>query len=242
MHFMLKRADDRKEDDGVRDLVHETFHTLWFNAKGKSSLLVASDVTTDDPSNLGKTMTSAQIYYREAAKQMIEVVKVAGNSEFLTSLVNGLLFGFNDGDKDKKIIERKRRQEDSRNQCNNLVLTIVELLLSFEETRAHEEDDGKDLVALLSVLSVFSQAYPELLVPHIDTLVPYLKGDNHAKKFETAIVSTVSSIVSLTSSHFSSAELARLTGGGLPNDLVNIAYKVRICRSNIFSTFLSTSR
>ena len=31
MHAMLQRADDRKEDDGVRDLVHETFHTLWFN-------------------------------------------------------------------------------------------------------------------------------------------------------------------------------------------------------------------
>lgn len=246
MHFMLKRADDRKEDDGVRDLVHETFHTLWFNAKafemGKSSIFVASDVTTDDPSNLGKTMTSAQIYSREAAKQMVEVVKVAGNSEFLVSLVNGLLFGFNEGDKDKKTAERKRRQEDSRNQCKSLVLTLVELLLSFEETRAHEEDDGLELVALLSVLSVFSQAYPELLVPHIDTLVPYLKGDNAAKKFETAIVSTVSSIISQTSSHFSCAELARLTGGGLPNDLVNIAYKVRICRSNIFSTFLSTSR
>ncbi len=246
MHFMLKRADDRKEDDGVRDLVHETFHTLWFNAKafevGKSSLLVASDVTADDPSNLGKTMTSAQIYSHEAAKQMVQVVKVAGNSEFLTSLVNGLLFGFNEGDKDKKKIERKRRQEDSRNQCNSLVLTLVELLLSFEETRAHEEDDGKELVALLSVLSVFSQAYPELLVPHIDTLVPYLKGDNDAKKFETAIVSTVSSIVSLTSTHFSSAELARLTGGGLPNDLVNIAYKVSVCHCNIFSTFLSTGR
>ena len=239
MHFMLKRADDRKEDDGVRDLVHETFHTLWFNAKafemGKSSIFVASDVTTDDPSNLGKTMTSAQIYSREAAKQMVEVVKVAGNSEFLASLVNGLLFGFNEGDKDKKTAERKRRQEDSRNQCKSLVLTLVELLLSFEETRAHEEDDGLELVALLSVLSVFSQAYPELLVPHIDTLVPYLKGDNAAKKFETAIVSTVSSIVSQTSSHFSCAELARLTGGGLPNDLVNIAYKVSVCHCNIFS-------
>lgn len=39
-------------------------------------------------------------------------------------------------------------------------------------------------------------------------------------------MSTVSSIVSLSSPHFSSAELARLTGGGLPTDLVNIAYKV----------------
>jgi hypothetical protein len=230
MHLMLKRADDRKEDDGVRDLVHETFHTLWFNGKsfemGNSSLLVAKDVTPDDPGNPGKIMTTAQLYSREVAKQMVDVVKLSGSSEFLTSLVNGLLFGFNEGDKDKKTAERKRRQEDSRNQCNSLVLALVELLLSFEETREHKEEDGKELVALLSVLSVFSQTYPELLVPHIDTLVPYLKGDNAAKKFETAIVSAVSSIVSLSSSHFSSVELARLTGGGLPTDLVNIAYKV----------------
>jgi cohesin loading factor subunit SCC2 len=242
MHFMLKRADDRKEDDGVRDLVHETFHTLWFNAAafemGKSSVLVESYVATDDPSNPGKISTSEQIYSREAAKQMVEVVKIAGNSEFLTSLVNGLLFGFNEGDKDKKTAERKRRQEDSRNQCNSLVLMLIELLLSFEETRAHKEEDGKELVAIFSVLTVFAQTYPELLVPHIDTLVPYLKGDNAAKKFETAIVSTVSSIVSLTSSHFSRAELARLTGGGLPADLVNIAYKVRICHFNSCSTSL----
>ena len=227
MHCMLQRADDRKEDDGVRDLVHETFHTLWFNGKafemGKSSL---SLIPSEDPNSPGKTMTKAQLYCREAAKAMVEVVKVSGSSEFLTSLVKGLLFGFNEGDKDKKTAERKRRQEDSRNQCNTLVLSLVELLLSFEETRAHKEEDGKELVALLSTLSVFSQSYPELLVPHIDTLVPYLKGDNGAKKYETVIVSTVSCIVSLSSSHFSSAELARLTGGELPTDLVNIAYKV----------------
>jgi len=229
MHAMLQRADDRKEDDGVRDLVHETFHTLWFNGKafemGKSSLLLAMDTQPVDPNNPGKVMTKAQLYCREAARQMVEVVKVSGSEAYLTSLVKGLLFGFNEGDKDKKTAERKRRQEDSRNQCNSLVLALVELLLSFEETREHKEEDGRELVALLSTLSVFSQAYPELLVPHIDTLLPYLKGDNGAKKYEPAIVSTVSNIVSLSSSHFSSVELARLTGGPLPTDLVNITYK-----------------
>lgn len=180
MHCMLQRADDRKEDDGVRDLVHETFHTLWFNGKafemGKSSLLLAADTSPDDPSKAGKVLTKAQLYCREAAKQMVEVVKVSGSPEFLTSLVKGLLFGFNESDKNKKTAERKRRQEDSRSQCNSLVLSLVELLLSFEESRAHKEEDGKELVAILSTLSVFSQAYPEILVRHIDTLVPYLKG------------------------------------------------------------------
>lgn len=233
MHSMLQRADDRKEDDGVRDLVHETFHTLWFNGtafeSGKSSLLLATYVMPENPSNPGKIMTKAELYCREAAKQMVDVVKVSGSSEFLTSLVNGLLFGFNEGDKDKKTAERKRRQEDSRNQCKSLVSALVELLLSFEETRAHKEAEGNELVALLSVLGVFSQTHPELIVPHVDTLLPYLKGDNGAKRYECAIVSVVSNIVSRASSHFSSAELSRLSGGTLPDDLVSVAYRVSIC-------------
>jgi hypothetical protein len=232
MHSMLQRADDRKEDDSVRDLVHETFHTLWFNGNafesGKSTLLLAIDVGPDHTNNLDKAMTKAELYCREAAKQMVDVVKVSGTAEFLTSLVNGLLFGFNDGDKDKKIVERKRRQEDSRNQCKSLVSALVELLLSFEESRSHKEEEGKDLVALLSVLSVFSQTHPELIVPHIDTFLPYLKGDNGTKKYESSIVSVVSNIISLASSHFSSAEWSRLIGGELPEDLVGIAYKVRV--------------
>ena len=49
------------------------------------------------------------------------------SAEFLTSLVKGLLFGFNEGDKDKKNAERRRRQEDSRSQCNSLVLSLIEM-------------------------------------------------------------------------------------------------------------------
>lgn len=232
MHSMLQRADDRKEDDGVRDLVHETFHTLWFNGNafesGKFTLPLAADVSSEHAHNVGKTMTKAELYCHEAAKQMVEVVKVSGSAEFLTSLVNGLLFGFNEGDKDKKMAERKRRQEDSRNQCKSLVSALVELLLSFEETRSQNEDEGKELVALLSVVCVFSQTHPELIVPHIDTLLPYLKGDNGTKKYESSIVSVVSNIISLASSHLSSAEWSQMTGGELPEDLVGIAYKVRI--------------
>ena len=215
--MMLLRAADRKEDDGVRDLVHETFHTLWFS--GKAFEVGSSNGTAD------KT-TKAQLYAREVATQMTEVVKVSGSPEVLTSLVTGLLFGFSEGDKDKKVAERKKRQVDSKNQCNSLVLALVELLLSFEETRQHKEEDGKELVAFLSTLSVFAEAYPELLVGHVDTLIPYLKGDNGGgKKYEASIVSTCSAIITLAVPHFSAVELSRLSNGGLPADLVNIAYK-----------------
>jgi cohesin loading factor subunit SCC2 len=173
----------------------------------------------------GTMATKAEMYCREVSTQMVEVVKVSGSNEVLSTLVKGLLFGFAEGDKDKKNVERKSRQEDARNQCNLLVKALIELLLSFEETRAHKEDDGKELVAILATLGVFSQTYPELLVPHVDTLIPYLKGDNGAKRYEAAVVSQVSSMISVVSAHFSSGELSRLTKGELPNDLVNICYK-----------------
>lgn len=219
-HAMMQRAADRKEDDGVRDLIHETFHTLWFNSKAFG--MGVGGAVKGTP---GTMATKADMYCREVSTQMVEVVKVSGSNEVLSTLVKGLLFGFAEGDKDKKNVERKSRQEDARNQCNLLVKALIELLLSFEETRAHKEDDGKELVAILATLGVFSQTYPELLVPHVDTLIPYLKGDNGAKRYEAAVVSQVSSMISVVSAHFSSGELSRLTIGELPNDLVNICYK-----------------
>ena len=167
----------------------------------------------------------AELYCREAAKQMVEVVKASGSSVDLTCLVKGLLFGFGDNDKDKKVAERKRRQQDARYQCKNLVQALFEILLHFEDTRSNQETDGRELVAIFSTLGVFSQSYPELLVSHIDTLVPYLKGDNGAKKHEAQIVSNISSIISRVAPHFSREDLFRLTNEGLPTDLVNIAYK-----------------
>ena len=167
----------------------------------------------------------AELYCREAAKQMVDVVKVSGSPEDLTCLVKGLLFGFAEADKDKKITERKRRQEDARFQCKNLVSSLFEILLQFEETRSHQESDGKELVAIFSTLGVFAQVYPELLVPHVDTILPYLKGDNGAKRYEAQIVSNTSNIISRSASSFSFAELSRLVRGSLPTDLVNIAYK-----------------
>jgi len=220
-HAMMQRAADRKEDDGVRDLIHETFHTLWFNSKAFDMGSTGSPAKSK-PAQLG---TKAELYCREVSAQMVEVVRVSGSNEVLSTLVKGLLFGFAEGDKDKKNVERKKRQEDSHSQCKLLVKALIELLLSFEDTRDHKEDDGKQLVAILATLGVFAQSFPELVVPHVDTLVPYLKGDNGVKRYEGAVVSQVSSMISGASSHFSSGELNRLTSGELPTDLVNICYK-----------------
>jgi pyruvate-formate lyase-activating enzyme len=185
------------------------------------SVATLSSESTKTP----QVAVKAELYCREAAKQMVEVVKVSGSPEDLTCLVRGLLFGFGEGEKDKKVAERKRRQEDARKQCKSLTSSLFEILLQFEETRSNQETDGKELAAIFSTLGVFSQSYPELLVPHVDTIMPYLKGDNGAKRYEAQIVTNVSNIISRIASHFSLEELSRLTTGGLPTDLVNVAYK-----------------
>ena len=156
----------------MRDFIHETFYSLWFSVKTP-----------------GVAAASAEQRCTEAAKQMVEVVKVSGSPDGLTSLVKSLLFGFTDGDKDKKVAERKQQQVGSCSQCGSLVSSLIELLLAFEDRRTNGDDDndGKELVALLSTLSVFSQTYPELLVSHVDTLLPYLKGDKKSKQYEAAI-------------------------------------------------------
>lgn len=207
------------QDDNVRDLIFDTFHTLWFDSSSFSHTVNPVESKKTTPTGV-KTE-----YCRETAKQMVEVVKASGNPEDLTCLVKGLLFGFGEGDKDKKVAERKRRQADAQSQCKNLVQSLFEILLQFEETRSNQESDGKELVAIFSTLNVFSQAYPELLVPEIDTILPYLKGDNGAKKYEAQIVKNVSNIISRVASNFAVGELSRLTNGGLPTDLINVAYK-----------------
>jgi cohesin loading factor subunit SCC2 len=250
MNCMLQRASDRKEvsayqpallgstgsetskstlkfsssaqDDNVRDLIFETFHTLWFDSSSFNMSVASLAVDSKKTPQAG---VKAELYCREAVTQMVEVVKAAGTPDDLTCLVKGLLFGFDDDDKDKKVAERKRRQQDARGQCKRLVSSLFEILLHFEDTRTNQESDGKELVAIFSTLGVFSQAYPELLVPHVDTVVPYLKGDNGAKRQEAQVVSNVSNIISRITSNFSQEELSRLTNGGLPTDLVNIAYK-----------------
>jgi hypothetical protein len=208
-------------------LIFDSFYTLWFDSAAFNVSVANLSATASESSTpkVPQAGIKAELYCREAAEQMVEVVKVSGSAEDLTCLVKGLLFGFGDGDKDKKVAERKRRQHDARNQCKNLVSSLFEILLRFEETRVNEENDGIELVAILSTLEVFSQAYPELLVSHVDTIVPYLKGDNGAQRYEAQIVRTVSSIISRTAPNFTLEELVRLTNGELPSDLVNIAYK-----------------
>jgi len=227
---MLQRAADPKEDDGVRDLIHESFQTLWFDSNNKSNIYcktTSAVVTPGSDVKGGKSAPPNGSY--ETAKQMVEVMKVSSSPEYLTSLVKDLLFGFGEGDKSSKATARKERQFIAQKHCSTIVTALIEQLITYEEQRAHQdtllEASELHLVGLISTLGVFAEASPGLLLKDLDVLIPYLKVDNSVKKeSEALIVLYVCKILCRVSSHLSGVDIQRLSEGALSDDLVKITY------------------
>jgi len=215
--LMLQRAADSKEDDGIRDLIHETFNILWFDCSKKKG----SDVKVSE--------ALSRVRPCETAKQMVEVVKNSRSPEYLTTLVKELLFGFAEGDKSSKAAARKQRQIIAQNHCCSIVTSLIEQLIVFEEMRANQDTpegaSGPHLVALISTLGVFAEASPDLLLKDLDVLLPYLKADNGVKKeSEALIVFFVCKILCRLSTVLSYADVQKLGDGALSDDLVKITY------------------
>lgn len=229
--LMLQRAADPKEDDGVRDLIHEAFQTLWFDSNNKSGISRKSTsaiVTPGSDGKGGRPISPPSGSY-ETAKQMVEVVKTSRSPEYLTTLVKDLLFGFGEGDKSSKATARKERQFIAQKHCSTIVTALIEQLITYEELRANQDTmivaPEPHLVALISTLGVFAEASPGLLLKDLDILLPYLKADNSVKKEnEALIVLHVCKILCQVSSRLSSVVIQRLSDGALSDDLVKITY------------------
>lgn len=202
---MLQQAANRKEDDGVRDLIHETFQMLWFSVK---------------------SVDGERIGPQETVKQMLEIVAVNSQSrDYLAALVREMLYGLDDGDKGKS--ESKHKRINTQKHCSILVSQLFEQLIRFEENRSLNDKctAGPQLVALLSTLSVYAESSPSLLVKHIDTLLPYLKADNSvSRESEAAIVFHLCTILCQVPSYLSDGPLQELGKSDLPNDLMKITY------------------
>ena len=215
---MLQRAADPKEDDGVRDLIHETFQALWFDtAKVELAPEEQGDAGPKPTRRRNKKALSAsEQRLTTASSQMVEVVGCSnGKSDTLAKLVKELLFGFGEGQSKGGAAARKKRHEAAQSHCTKIVSALIELILTFEEERAEldKETAGKKLVALLATLEVFAESSPALLIEHIDTILPYLKGENGVSRdSEAAIAASVSKIISRCSQHLNTVDVERLSG------------------------------
>ena len=271
---MLRLAADRKEDDSVRDLIHDLFRKLWLEngeehvAKETSSPVMspASDemlspsscvmdveerptdgagggiVTPTPPAretpsttpanstrSAAKKKRNAQLRTRSevASEQMVEVVKAADTGDNLTKLLLSLLANVNDADKEKPAYERKRGKLITENHCAMLVDALFERLLKVEDERTdHGGEIGKELVAIFLTIKVFTDVSPTVVLSHLDTLLPYLKGDNGVQDEDNAaIIGSICDIISQFSVAFDKDQVEKVGAGSLGEDLIQITYK-----------------
>jgi len=224
---LLTQAADRKEDDGVRDLIHETFLTLWFaNYKSYAGIKTSSAALVTPLRDIRSGRASSA---GDTARQMVEVVTMSSSPKHLTSLVQEMIKGQGDNGEGKKASQRKVDRAAAEQYCASIVACLIEELVSFEEHRDTQDNSGAQLVSLLTTLCVFAEANPLLLVNHYDTLLHYLKADNGVSiQYESAIVSHVCKILSLVSNCLSENDIQRLGREDLSKDLVKITYKFGI--------------
>jgi cohesin loading factor subunit SCC2 len=205
----LEQSSDRKEDDGVRDLIYEAFVELWFSRNEARGKMDRND--------------SAM----ETARQMVEVVALSSSPKHLSYLVREIVHGKGGKKETKMLSQRKIGASFAEKYCMNIVSTLIEDLVAFEgrdKDHARGSDhDGRALIALLTTLRTFADVHPPLLRQYYDPLLPYLKANNNVpRKYEEQIVFNICKILSNVSKILTDAEVHRLGHTDLPTDLVSI--------------------
>lgn len=241
-NVLLQRSSDPKEEDGVRDLIDETFCKLWLRdgtesisqhtAKRRLSFESAAQipsipgvVTPNSPEVVTKRRQS-HVRSDFASEQMMEVVRTAGSGADLEALLKKLLNGTINSDSERKQTERQKRQALGQAQCNQLVESLFALLVVIDEQRNIRNDVGKDLAATLTTIGVFANVSPHPILKHLDTITLYLKADNGvSKEDESSIVCATCDIMFRLIPAFDKQVISRLTDGSLAQDLTKVTYK-----------------
>lgn len=254
---MLQRAADPKEEEGVRELIEELFVKLWLNdgetVVEDSTWVISSDVssspgspggaaaraqhrlsyagivtpTPPPPGNVKRKRTSTK-RADLAAEQMMEVVRASGTNERLESLLAKLFqTSKNTTEKRRAKGDRKKNRDLSNKECDQLVNSLIELLISIEEERSTRASwIGKDLAATLQTLVLFADLAPETVLSRIDVLLPYMTADNNVSMDdENAIVTAISDIIHRLSIALGQTTSVRLSSTGAAKSFENIVYK-----------------
>ena len=250
---LVKVFADPKEEETIKTVIYDLFMELWFkdSASMNNEIVVApsTDATTTTsyaPSFLdhfdtplkggmggrrvtpGSAMTDGSEVnasrFSAAALQIIEVVSSMQDTYFLATLVRDLLFslGGGTGDKDSKKQERLKRKAMAEKNCAAIVAQCADELIMVDE-----ETDSNSLSAIVSTLTVFAQASPKLILPHLDTLLPYLKTNSETapSQAEMLTCSKICVIMSSVAPILSRTTMLQIASSDLPTDLVNITQR-----------------
>eukprot|EP00980_Cylindrotheca_fusiformis_P014094 scaffold3702_cov126-Cylindrotheca_fusiformis.AAC.6 len=190
--------------------------------------LLATPMTRETRSTERRTRRKRlQIRSEIAAEQMVEVVKAANTGEHLTALFRELLYSARDAGTSRKTTQRKKQKLIAQDHCSMLVDALLELLLSFEEHRSDVKNPGKQLVAIMRCIKVFTDVSVDSVVKHLDTLLPYMKADNGLDgQDEEVVVSSLSDILCKMANVLDQEDIERLSSSFLADSLVNVTYKL----------------
>jgi HEAT repeat associated with sister chromatid cohesion len=188
---LLERAVDRREEDGVRDMIHEFFFKLWLENVDDPPAApggAAAVVVVSRSGNRQNHCSAAVV-----AEQMVEVVSFAGDAEHLETLLRDLFRGAADNDKGKKQEEKNKRAERARRHCDRIVSSLIEQLLANEERRSPSKRlPAKSIAATLQSIGIFTTLAPHSVLRRVDVVFPYLKADNGVPPLDELMIVTAS--------------------------------------------------
>ncbi|GMH57531.1 hypothetical protein TL16_g02407, partial [Triparma laevis f. inornata] len=261
-HKLIESFSNPKEEESIRDHIYDIFMKLWFSQETNTSNS-AKPTTTTTASNpehlveelktpLNKTNAVAAItpgsassemtaasgvsgLFSPAALQIIEVVAISKDTSFLKHLVHDLLFSLGEGENVNKAQQRKKRRAEAEDHCAKIVAQCSEELVCFDEEANENSEKPKSLAAIASTLSVFASAAPALVLPHLDTILPYLKtnGSVSAKGgINQTICSKLCNVLSSVAPILSRVSILQLANSEVGEDLTTMSYK---CGADVIS-------
>lgn len=184
---LLERAVDPREEDGVRDMIHEFFFKLWLeNVDDHCPQSPSSDAALARSGNHQCLRRSAVV-----AEQMVEVVTFAGDAEHLETLLRDLFRGAANNDKGKKQEEKNKRAERARLHCDGIVSSLVEQILAKEEGQSSSRRlPARTIAATLQTIGIFTLLAPQAVLRHVHVVFPYLKADNGVPPLDELMILT----------------------------------------------------
>ncbi|GMH83028.1 hypothetical protein TrVE_jg528 [Triparma verrucosa] len=220
-------------NDSLEELVANGSKTP-LNTKKEGGGLAAAAITPGSAiSESQSTASGVSGLFSPAALQIIEVVAISKDTSFLKHLVHDLLFSLGEGENVNKAQLRKKRRAEAEDHCAKIVAQCSEELVCFDEEANANSATPKSLAAIASTLSVFASAAPALVLPHLDTILPYLKANGAGKQaINPVICSKLCNVLSSVAPILSRTQILQLANSEVAEDLTSMSYK---CGAEVIS-------
>ena len=129
-------------------------------------------------------------------------------------------------------LDAARLRSPAEKVCKSIVSTLCEELIAYDEGLScvnyldfdSDNNSKKGIVAIVSTICVFASASPQLLVSHLDTILPYLKMDT-SDQYDSLVCVKLCSILSSVVPILSKMTIGQIASSDVGSDLVQIVYK-----------------